>query len=306
MQTFEIRKDDHKMVKQKNIWKSLSILGGYESYQQFLFQAIIFAFAVAGIAGSLQWASLHSTEKWREERVNIYPPQHLSFFSFGQQMTIADFLWVRAIIDIDFCESSFSNYSLSEVAEKKSMNSHSNKNNSPVSSAGRSDSLSLQGAESNSKASNRTAPKVPPSCKSSGWLFHVLNETTDLAPDFVTAYREGGTALSVLISDTIGAEKIFAKGLSVDFQDWNLYYRAAYHALIELKDKKLAAERFLAAAKILGSRGDWFYNIAGRLYSENGDRQLALEIYEHMKKVEVDPQFLKRMREKLSIPQDSP
>lgn len=141
-------------------------------------------------------------------------------------------------------------------------------------------------------------------CTSNDWLFTALNTLTSLAPDYLIAYREGGTALSVLLSDVRGAAIIFDKGLAVIQNDWNLYYRAAYHALLEEKDRKKAADRFLAAAKLLGPKGEWFYNRAGELYNNVGEREIALKIYSHMGQVGVDDGYLKRMREKIGITDD--
>lgn len=188
----------------------------------------------------------------KESRVLLAPPPHLSLVSFGQQMTIADNLWIRAIQDFDYCDQ--------EVAARI--------------------------------------------CRGSSWLYQMLNEITNLAPDYLTAYREGGMALSVLISDAEGATKLMDKGLAVIQDDWNFYYRAAYHSLFEEKNKKKAAERFLAAARLQGLKGEWFYNIASRLYDEAGERQAALQIYKDMKEQGLDEAFLKRMREKLNLTEE--
>jgi hypothetical protein len=179
----------------------------------------------------------------------ISPPPKMTYFSFGQQMTISDLIWVRVIFDVDYCEN----------RDEKS------------------------------------------SCRKGNWLYNSLNEATDLGPNNIAAYREGGLSLSVLISDISGATHIFDKGLAIIKDDWNLYYRAAYHALIEEKDKKKAADRFLAAAKILGPKGEWFYTIAGRLYKEGGEKDIAIEIYHHMKEIGVHEGFIKRLKERLDV-----
>lgn len=138
-------------------------------------------------------------------------------------------------------------------------------------------------------------------CQKQGWLYRMLEELTSLAPDYMVAYRDGGMALSVIISDISGASKILDKGLAVIQSDANLYYRAAYHSLFEEKDKKKAADRFLAAAKLQGLKGEWFYNMATRLYDEAGQREVALKIYYDMKEQGLDEAYLERMREKLNI-----
>lgn len=209
---------------------------------------ISFFGAVILITASLFW----NPRLVQDKRPLISPPPNLTYFSFGQQMTIADNLWVRVIQDFDYCEQ-------------------------------------------------KTATNE---CKGNGWLFNMLDEITNLAPDYLAAYRDGGIALSVLVSDIQGATKILDKGIAVIQDSWHLYYRAAYHSLFEEKDKKKAADRFLAAAKLQGLKGEWFYNIATRLYDESGQREVALKIYSDMKEQGLDESYLKRMREKLNIKDD--
>jgi hypothetical protein len=201
--------------------------------------------AMAIVMASLFWHPMMPTEA----RVNNPTPSHMSFFSFGQQMVIADALWVRSIQDFDYCEK--------EVASRI--------------------------------------------CVGKSWLYQILNELTNLAPDYLTAYREGGMALSVIISDIPGASAILDKGVIIFPKDFDLLYRAGYHALFEEKDKLKAGKIFLQAAQTRGVNGDWFYNVSARLYNEGGKREVSLQIYKDMKAAGLDPSYLDRMREKLDI-----
>lgn len=136
-------------------------------------------------------------------------------------------------------------------------------------------------------------------CKGNGWLSKMLDAITDLSPQFRMPYATGGLALTVLISDYDGASKIFDKAVKAFPTDWPILYRAAYHALYEEKDKGKAARLLIQSARNGG--GEWFYSLATKLYSENGQRVLGLRLYEELKKEEYNPKVLARMRDRLGI-----
>lgn len=138
-------------------------------------------------------------------------------------------------------------------------------------------------------------------CQSNSWLYQMLEVLTTLAPDYLIAYREGGIALSVVISDSEGATKIYEKGIRVFPQDFRLVYRTALHAYYDEKNYLKAANLFLQAARIQGLEGTWLYSLASRLYADAGKKDIALRLYQQMLKEGLDEITLKRMREKLGI-----
>ncbi|MCB0348175.1 MAG: hypothetical protein KDD37_05035 [Bdellovibrionales bacterium] len=113
-----------------------------------------------------------------------------------------------------------------------------------------------------------------PANKANTWQYEVINTVTDLAPHFRTVYRSGGDVLSVVLDDREGATKIFEKGLGVFPTYWPLLYSAAYHFMEEEKNPKKAAELLLVASQNGGP--EWFISLAGKLYSESGQKDLAI------------------------------
>ncbi len=134
-------------------------------------------------------------------------------------------------------------------------------------------------------------------CVGKGWLYRMLNAITDLSPKFRMPYATGAIALSVMVSDVDGAARIFDKGVAQFPNDWPILYRAAYHYLYEVKDKKRAADLFVRAGR--NGAPSWVYSLAGGLYNESNERVSADAILLEMIKTEVDPTIIKRLQEKL-------
>ncbi len=109
-----------------------------------------------------------------------------------------------------------------------------------------------------------------------GWVFRMLDLVTELAPQFKMPYFYGATTLSVLVNDSAGAKIIFDKGVRQVPDSWDIAYRAAYHYLIELKDKERAAELLLQAGR--NGAPPWVYSLAGRLYTDEGKADFAKSV----------------------------
>ncbi|MBO9666026.1 MAG: hypothetical protein J7501_04375 [Bdellovibrio sp.] len=134
-------------------------------------------------------------------------------------------------------------------------------------------------------------------CQSNSWLFRMLDSITELSPYFRIPYAAGGLALSVLITDVDGAAKIFDKGVRNLPNDWTIKYRAAYHYLYEVKDKQRAADLLTQAGKL--GAPPWVFTLAGRLYSDSGELDLAENLLKEMKNSNQDPSFIKRLQDKI-------
>lgn len=134
-------------------------------------------------------------------------------------------------------------------------------------------------------------------CRNNSWLGQVLDTATNLSPKFRIVYAAGGLALTVLISDIEGATTIYDKGVREFPNDWPILYRAAYHYLYEVKDKARAAELLNAAAK--NGAPDWTYTLAGRLYSEAGEMDLAEAVLKEMIESKQDEHIINRLRQKI-------
>lgn len=113
---------------------------------------------------------------------------------------------------------------------------------------------------------------------SRGWVYKMIDAITDLAPRWKLPYTIGATTLSILVDDKDGATAIFEKGLRRFPDDYNLLFRASYHFIWEEKRPEYAAELLTRAAKSGGP--EWFFSLAGKLYSESGKASLAKAVVE--------------------------
>jgi tetratricopeptide (TPR) repeat protein len=136
-------------------------------------------------------------------------------------------------------------------------------------------------------------------CEGNGWLADMLDTLTSLAPDYLIAYKAGGLALTVIVSDYPGASRIFDKGVAIFPKDLNLLYRAAYHAMIEEKNNEKAARIFVQAAQNGGNA--WFYSLATRLLTEAGKQEAAMNLYHELEGTDIEPGTLERIRGKLGL-----
>ena len=134
-------------------------------------------------------------------------------------------------------------------------------------------------------------------CRNNSWLYQMLDSITNLAPQFRVPYAAGALALTVIITDVDGATKIFDKGVKAFPNDWPLLYRAAYHYLYEVNDKKRAAELLIEAGK--NGAPPWVFSLASRLYSDSGKLDLAKALLEQMIREKQDPVLIERVRKKI-------
>lgn len=134
-------------------------------------------------------------------------------------------------------------------------------------------------------------------CRNNSWLYSMLDTITNLAPKFRIPYAAGALALTVIITDVDGATKIFEKGVKEFPNDWRISYRAAYHYLYEVKDNKRAAELLIQAGK--NGAPSWVFTLAGRLYSDSGNMELAEALLQEMKDTQQDPTLIKRLQDKI-------
>lgn len=141
-------------------------------------------------------------------------------------------------------------------------------------------------------------------CKNNSWLYLMLDAITNLSPSFRMPYATGSLALTIIISDIEGATKIFDKGVKAFPNDWPILYRAAYHYLYEVKDKKHAAELLIQAGQ--NGAPPWVFALAGRLYSDSGSLDLAESLLQQMIAEGQDPAVIKRLQDKINSMKSSP
>ncbi len=131
-----------------------------------------------------------------------------------------------------------------------------------------------------------------------GWVFHMLDLVTDLAPNFRMPYYYGATNLSVLVNDAQGAKVIFDKGLKQMPNSWDIAYRAAYHYMLELNDKETAAALLLRAGKNGGP--SWVYSLAAKLYTDEGKALLAIDVIDSLLRADPDGENAPKLKKRLA------
>lgn len=181
------------------------------------------------------------------------PPEMLEKFTFGFNESTADSIWLRWVQDSDTCQTYLKPV---EEFDTRNFNQESEEN-------------------------RFIAPRKK-NCDNS-WAFKMLDAVTKLSPKFKMPYLAGAITLSVLTEDYIGASEIFDRGLKQYPDDWQLAYRASYHYLFDMGDKKRAAELLIQAQKDPKAPG-WFNYLAARLYSEAGQAELGVSVLENYRK----------------------
>ncbi|WP_413582079.1 tetratricopeptide repeat protein [Bdellovibrio sp. HCB288] len=134
-------------------------------------------------------------------------------------------------------------------------------------------------------------------CANDSWLYKMIDTITNLSPKFRAPYAVGSLALTILITDVDGATKVFEKAVKEFPSDWPILYRAAYHYMYEVKDNKRAAELLIQAAD--HGAPPWTRTLAGRLYSDSGNLDLAKSLLQNMKDTQQDPGLIKRLEDKI-------
>lgn len=130
-----------------------------------------------------------------------------------------------------------------------------------------------------------------------GWSYKMVDALTELSPRFLKAYRVSGSIMSVIMRDKQGARKIYDKGLKVFPKDWRLNYAASYHYLLEIKDKKKAADLMITAAD--NGAPSWLYALAARQHSELGEYFFAKKILTDFLKQYPEGQFREHIKKRL-------
>lgn len=134
-------------------------------------------------------------------------------------------------------------------------------------------------------------------CRTGSWLYQMLNVITDLSPYFRMAYSAGSMALTVIISDLEGASKFFDKAIAHFPTDWIINYKAAYHAIYEEKDLAKGARLVETAAQ--NGAPPWVHALAGRLYTQAGQVEMAELLARDLEASGGDPKVIAAIRQRI-------
>jgi len=107
------------------------------------------------------------------------------------------------------------------------------------------------------------------------WLYHMVDITTDLDPDFRAAYKYGGTMLRVDGVFVDQSSLIFQKGMKHRPDEWYFPFGIAMNYFVHRKDNRIAARYMEIASRTEGAP---FYlrNLAASLLSESDQLDAAL------------------------------
>ena len=197
----------------------------------------------------------------RQELNLIPPPPGLERWTFGYNDVVADTLWIRLIQDFHICESA------------KDGIAHPPRPKGTV-----------------------PDPNAAPACRK-GWVYQMLSTISNLAPKWRLPYSTGGLMLSIIVDDREGATDIFNRGIEAFPEDYNIAYNASYHFMWEEKNPKRAGDLLVRAAKNGGE--PWLYSLAGKMYSEAGQAELAKGVVENALKQANTPEIEDRLKHRL-------
>ncbi len=204
----------------------------------------------------------------------LFPPKDLKYFTLGYQEVFADVLWIRSLQDIDLCGKG------AEVraAEVKPMPKKTLYDSIQASEPIPADQFNITRCQD-------------------GWSARMMDAVTELAPRFKMPYLVGGTILSVVVHDNIGAAKIFKKGVERFPEDWTMSYRAAYHFLAGLADYKTASELLIQSGKHGAPK--WVFGLAARLQTRTGQAILAKPVLEEAIAADPDSDWAGHLKDRL-------
>jgi len=137
-------------------------------------------------------------------------------------------------------------------------------------------------------------------CAGNSWLFNMLDTVTNISPNFRMPFAIGGVALKYLVGDNVNASKFYNKAVERFPKDWRILFSAAHHAMDVEKDLVKAAELLKRSADNGGA--EWYYTLAAKLYSQSGQKEFGLYLYEQLKQAGIlSDSMLEKMKKNLEL-----
>lgn len=98
----------------------------------------------------------------------------------------------------------------------------------------------------------------------------------DLSPRFYKVYANAAIFLSLFGSEKESARTLFNRGMNVYPLDWQIPYRAAYHAMFEMNNDQAGAE-YMVKAAMLGAPM-WTAASAADIFVKQNKRDIAIQV----------------------------
>lgn len=108
------------------------------------------------------------------------------------------------------------------------------------------------------------------------WIYHALDVTTTLDPQFAEAYLAGGLALTVMADHVDQSNRILKKGIDANVQDWKIPFFLGFNHFNFMRDYEAAAIYIEMATEIPG-HPPWLPLLAARLHVQAQAPQVALD-----------------------------
>ncbi|MEE2830348.1 MAG: hypothetical protein VX498_14260 [Myxococcota bacterium] len=107
------------------------------------------------------------------------------------------------------------------------------------------------------------------------WLYHMIDLTTDLDPEFRAAYKYGGTMLRVDGVFVDQSSLVFQKGMRNRPDEWYFPFGIAMNYFIHRENSEVAA-RYMEVAATTGGGPFYLRNLTASLLSESNQLDAAL------------------------------
>ena len=124
--------------------------------------------------------------------------------------------------------------------------------------------------------------KISP--EAGAWIAHALDVITTLDPRFVRVYQAGGIALTTLVPLYAESNRLLAKGIEHNPDDWQLPFLLGFNYYYNEYDDAKAAQ-YIARASRLPKAPTYLAGLAARLYISAHTPEDALvflsQVYEH-------------------------
>ncbi len=109
------------------------------------------------------------------------------------------------------------------------------------------------------------------------WLYHAVDRITTLDPKFVRAYEAGSHALCILVVLPEESNRLLAKGMQYNPQEWKLPFLLGINYYFELGDDEKAAAAMARASSLPGAP-DSLVRLAAKLFVSAKSPQQAVEL----------------------------
>lgn len=132
------------------------------------------------------------------------------------------------------------------------------------------------------------------------WLYHILDQVTDLDPPFRSPYIFGGVVLSVAADSAEESIALLRKGMDYHPDDWRLPFYIGFNYFYYLKDPVRASE-YIQVAATLPARPQYMPFLAASLMTEAGRLETAIAFLETVAANTQEEYVRRQIAEKIAL-----